>query len=119
MSKRILLVDDDVFLTTMYTLSLDGLGEVEIAADGQVAIDSIDRSAPDILILDLLMPKVDGYAVLEHIRLKEYRFPIIILSNVSQEMDQKKCLELGAADYFCKSQMDLDELAKKVQKVLG
>ena len=119
MKKRILITDDDEFLTSMYKLSLHQSDrEITLASDGLQAVSLIDKEQPDLLILDLLMPKMDGFAVLNHIREKHYRFPVIILSNVQDTMDQKKCLELGAKDFYCKSDTDLDGLVEKVRRFL-
>lgn len=120
MSKRILIAEDDAFLNKMYKLNLEREEECDVrfAENGEEAIIAMDEEQPELLLLDLLMPKVDGFAVLEHIREKGYDFPVIILSNLSQEIDQQKCMELGAKDYFVKSDMDLDELLDKVKRHL-
>ena len=119
MNRKILIAEDDPFLTKMYALNLQAENtDIEIVGNGELAIIAMDKKQPDILLLDLLMPKVDGFAVLEHIKKKQYRFPVIVLSNLSQEIDQKRCTQLGAKDYFVKSDMDLDELSKKVQEMM-
>jgi len=120
MPKTILITDDDLLLTKMYRLNLATEDiHVETAKNGQEAMDFMDKHQPDLLLLDLLMPKIDGYAVLEHIRKKKYHFPVIVLSNLSQDIDQQKCLELGARDYFIKSDMDMPVLLEKVQAILA
>lgn len=119
MPKKILIAEDDSFLVKMYKLELGEEGfEVEVAKDGEKAIESMDKQQPDILLLDLLMPKVDGFKVLEHINEKKYKFPVVVFSNLSQDVDKKKCEELGAEEYFVKSDMDIQELSKKIKKYL-
>ena len=120
MAKTILIAEDDSFLVKMLKLNLEEIEDVNvaIAANGEIAIEKIDESLPDLLLLDLLMPKIDGFSVLEHIKEKGLDVPIVILSNLSQEIDQKKCNELGCKDYFVKSDMDVDELVKKLQTYL-
>lgn len=119
MSKHILIVDDDEFLTSMYQLSLaKEHALITVAHDGEQAIAMLDKDQPDLLILDLLMPKVDGFSVLQHVKQKGYKFPVIILSNLKGEMDLKKCMDLGAKDFYCKSDTDLEALAEKVRKHL-
>ena len=119
MAKKILIAEDDQFLIKMYKLQLeDSSADVEIAVNGKEAIASINKEQPDLLLLDLLMPEVDGFQVLEHIKEKKYKFPVVILSNLSQEVDKDKCLALGAKDYFVKSDMDLEELGEKIAKYL-
>ncbi|MDD4628781.1 MAG: response regulator [Candidatus Peribacteraceae bacterium] len=117
MSKRILIAEDDVFLCKMYKLGLEGLGyEIEMVPNGKDAIAAVAKNPPDLLLLDLLMPDVDGFEVLREIREKGQKFPVIILSNLSQEIDKEKCRTLGASDYFTKSDMELDQLAAIIKK---
>lgn len=117
MAKRILIAEDDSFLIKMYKLELEGAGyEIEMAGNGQQAIDAIEKKKPDLLLLDLLMPDVDGFAVLAHVKQKGYAFPVIVLSNLSQEVDKEKCKALGARDFFVKSDMELDQLAEIIKK---
>ncbi|MEK7218615.1 MAG: response regulator [Patescibacteria group bacterium] len=115
----VLLVEDDPFLRETIRLSLEEHGvEVQEAANGEEAIDALGRSVPHLLLLDLLMPKRDGYAVLSHIREKALGFPVVILSNLSDYLDHEKCLKLGARDFFIKSDMDEEDLWAKIQKYL-
>ena len=116
--KHILITDDDEFLINMYKLSLQEIEDasIETAEDGQKAIDKIDQHQPDVLILDLLMPGVNGYDVMHHIRKKGYTFPVIVLTNVSSEKGQQLCAEMGAKDYFNKSSMDLEKLMALVKR---
>ena len=119
MPQSLLIAEDDPFMSKMYRLNLQEEGfEVSIAADGQETIAAIEKQKPNLLLLDLLMPNVDGFEVLKHIKTKGYTFPIIILSNLSQEIDQQKCKELGVKDYFVKSEMDLADLSSTVKKYL-
>ena len=117
--KTILITDDDEFLTSMYELSLkkDGV-RVVVAHDGEQALAQMEKEKPDLMLLDLLMPKMDGFSVLQHMKEKNIHVPVVILSNLKGEMDQKRCKELGAKDYYCKSDMDLDALTAKVKALL-
>jgi len=117
MSKKILIAEDDAFLVKMYKLELEGAGyEIEVAENGKLAIASLEKVKPDLLLLDLLMPETDGFEVLEHIREKGYTFPVVVLSNLSQEIDKEKCKALGARDYFVKSDMELEQLRQIIKK---
>lgn len=119
MAKTILLVEDDSFLRETMRLHLEEQGvKVQEAANGEEAIDIIERGKPHLLLLDLLMPKRDGYSVLSHIRERAYDFPVIILSNLSDYLDHNKCEKLGAKDFFIKSDMDEEELWPRIQKYL-
>lgn len=118
MSKYILIAEDDAFLSKMYKFHLSETEgwEVEVARNGEEAVVAMDKKKPDILLLDLLMPKLDGYGVLEHKTKKGYKFPVIILSNLSQEVDRAKCSEMGAVDYFVKSETEMEDLSEKIKK---
>lgn len=119
MAKRILIAEDDSFLVKMYKLELEGAGfEITAAANGKQALEAIEQQKPDLLLLDLLMPEMDGFAVLEQVKKKGYNFPIVVLSNLSQEIDKEKCKALGARDYFVKSDMELDRLKEMISKYI-
>ncbi|MBP9773539.1 MAG: response regulator [Candidatus Peribacteraceae bacterium] len=120
MSKYILVAEDDQLLRKLYGINLQASGrELEIAENGELAIRAIEKRQPDLLLLDLLMPIVDGFGVLKFIQQKAYKFPVIVLSNLAQDVDMKKCLELGAKDFFVKGDMDLWKLADIVKMGLG
>ena len=117
--KTLLIAEDDAFLTKVYRKNLEQEGlQILTAADGQEAIDIIDAKQPDLLILDLLLPKVKGVGVLEHVRAKGYTFPVIILSNVNQEADRKECESLGIAHYFVKGDTSIQKVKDKVHEIL-
>lgn len=119
MSFNILIAEDDAFLADTIEVELSERGAaVRSAKNGEEAIAHIEEQLPDLLLLDLLMPRKDGYAVLSHVREKYYRFPIIILSNLSDEIDREKCLTLGAKDYVVKCDIDAEELWGKVEPYL-
>ncbi len=119
MSKLILVAEDDGFLGETIRLGLlDHKMRVVLVTDGEQAMEALDEEQPSLLLLDLLMPKKDGMAVLQHIKERHYTFPIIILSNLSGDMTPEKCFEMGAKDYLVKSDMDEEELWPTVQKYL-
>ncbi len=117
MPKKILIAEDDSFLIKMYKLNLGAVEDfaVTVAMNGEEAITQLDAEQPDLLILDILMPKKDGFGVLEHCKEKGYTMPILILTNLSQDVDKEKCMELGAKDYYVKSDMDVDDLVDMVK----
>jgi CheY-like chemotaxis protein len=119
MSHRILVAEDESFLRELIHLDLKDRGfEVRLAADGAQTIDAIEEERPEVLLLDLLMPKVDGYRVLEHIRNKGYDFPVIVLSNLSDPIEQEKCRELGAKGFLVKSNLDEGDIWESVREFL-
>ena len=118
-SKHVLIVDDDPFLTEMYTLSLTKEHvQIEVAHNGKDAIAKIEKRRPDVMLVDLLMPVMDGFTFLTHYNEKKWNFPVIVLSNITEKTDQDRCLDLGATDFFPKSETDLEKLRHKVKKYL-
>ncbi len=114
---RILIVDDDLAIVKFLraNLSVEDY-EALTALDGAEALEVIEREMPDLIILDLVMPKVDGFEVLQ--RLREWsQIPIIVLSARGDESDKVKSLGLGADDYVSKP-FGLDELIARVKAVL-
>lgn len=100
--KRILVVDDDTAILRLLSTNLKARGyEVLTATDGEEALEAVQKDYIDLIILDIMMPKVDGIQVCRHIR-EWSDIPIIILSARGDEYDKVECLELGADDYLTK-----------------
>jgi CheY-like chemotaxis protein len=117
--KTILIAEDDAFLMEMMAKELESHGvNVVIARDGQEAIEKIEKSVPDLLLLDMLMPRVDGLGVLQHIALKKVKLPTVILSNLSNTLTQDECKKFGVLSYCIKSSMDDDELWPCIEKYI-
>lgn len=119
---RILLVEDDRFLRKAAEATLRQRGyAVATAADGEEALQQAAAEAPDLILLDLIMPKLQGFEVLR--RLKgdpgTAGIPVIVLSNLGQERDVQQAMEGGAVAYFIKSNLSLQDLVREVDKVLG
>lgn len=118
--KRILVVEDEKALSKALQLKLESDGfEVEVADDGEVAVKKIAETKFDLILLDLILPKLDGFRVLEKIRLTNPKLPVFVLSNLGQPEDTKRAVALGATDYYIKSSIALSELIKKVKQQLG
>ncbi len=121
--KKILIAEDEEVLLNVLKDRFEAEGwEVTTAKDGEEAIESIKKSQPDLVLLDLLMPKKDGFEVLKEVKSNpEYKnLPIIIvLSNLGSDEDIKKALALGANDYFVKTQHPMSEIVEKVKKYAG
>ncbi|HEV2178145.1 MAG TPA: response regulator [Terriglobia bacterium] len=119
---RVLLAEDDRFLRKATEAALRRGGFTVLAAsDGEEALRMARAEAPDIVLLDMIMPKVQGFEVLREIKKNPgtASIPVIILSNLGQESDSKSALEMGAADYWVKANMALGDLVKRVASVLG
>ncbi len=100
---RILVAEDESDIAGGLRDNLEFEGyEVIIAADGEAALDAVAQQSPDLVLLDLMMPKVDGLEVCRRIRQQGYRIPILMLTAKSQEMDLLRGLEVGADDYITK-----------------
>lgn len=115
--QRILVVDDDPMISKLVsgTLLKEGF-DVDIVNDGLKALEFIDAGAPDLVILDLMLPRLNGYEVSRRIR-EVSQIPIIILSGICNEVEKVKCLDLGADDYISKP-FGARELLARVHAVL-
>ena len=121
--KKILIVDDDHFLVNMYSIKFSGSGfEVHTSLDGQDTLNKLrDGLVPDVVMLDMIMPGMDGLELLSQIR-KDKLAPqakIIILSNQSQESDMERAKELGISGYIVKATTIPSEVVAEVQRVLA
>jgi DNA-binding response OmpR family regulator len=119
--NKILIVEDEQFLMQALKDSLKQEGFlVESAVNGDEAMDRIEEQHPDLILLDLLMPKRDGFYVLEELKknpkLKSIR--IITLSNLGEDSEIKRALEMGSDDYFVKSQHSIEEIIIKIKSIL-
>lgn len=119
--NRILVVEDEEFLATALKDNLESEGyDVEIAANGDEAMTHILKVRPNLILLDLLMPKKDGFYVLGEVKKNTdlALIPIVVLSNLGGDSEIKRALEMGADDYFVKSQHPIEEVVEKVREYL-
>jgi DNA-binding response OmpR family regulator len=118
---HVLLVEDDVFLANIYKTKFEMEGfKVTVAGDGEVGLQAAKKKDPDVILLDILLPKLDGFAVLEKLKADDgtKNVPVILLTNLGQKDDVDKGLALGAADYLIKAHFKPSETLDKVKKVL-
>lgn len=119
--SRILIVEDENFLVQALEDNLTAEGyAVDIARDGEEAVKKIGKKEPSLVLLDLLLPKKNGFFVLEEIKKnpKWKLIPVIVLSNLGEDGVIKRALEMGADDYFVKSQHPIQEVIEKVKDYL-
>lgn len=120
--KRILIIEDDPLLSEAIKIELESKGfEVMVHYEGNLAVEKIRETNPDLIILDLVLPGVHGFQILETIK-KDKNFkeiPVIVATNLGEDNDKKTCLDLGADDFFIKALVDLDDLSKKIIKKLS
>jgi DNA-binding response OmpR family regulator len=121
-SVKILLIEDDPFLLKMYATKFELEGfKVITVDDGEKGLKAIFNEKPNIVILDLMLPKINGFDVLKKIKEnKEIKnIPVILLTNLSQRDEVKKGLALGAADYLIKAHFMPSEVVVKIKNILN
>ncbi|MBI5400881.1 MAG: response regulator [Candidatus Yonathbacteria bacterium] len=120
--KKVMIVEDDEHISKVYEIKLAKEGvETFLARDGEEAVVKIAAEKPDLIILDLMLPKKDGFGVLEDIKKvpELARIPVIILSNLGQKSDQDRAIGLGANEYLVKVDYPIQEIVDKVKGYLG
>ncbi|OGI83974.1 hypothetical protein A2997_00780 [Candidatus Nomurabacteria bacterium RIFCSPLOWO2_01_FULL_36_10b] len=119
--KNILIIEDDEFLLSLAVTKLQKAGyDVESAKDGEDGIKKLAETKPDLLILDLMLPHIDGFEILKQIK-SDTKFAgmrIVVFSNLGSDEDISKATKLGANDYMVKSSFTLDELVAKIDEHL-
>jgi DNA-binding response OmpR family regulator len=123
--KSILLVEDDPFLIDIYTRKLKKAGfTVEIAEDGENALKILGQKKPDLLLLDIVLPEIDGWEILRKIKNQKSKIKnskglkIIILSNLGQKEEVEKGLKLGATKYLIKAHYTPSQVVEEIKKIL-
>lgn len=122
MAYRILIVEDDDFLRSLAVTKLEKEGfAMETAGTGDEGLEKIMTLPPDLLILDLMLPNVSGFEILEKIRSTDQTksLKVVVFSNLGEESDIKRCLDLSVSDYLVKANFTLDELAEKVKSIIA
>jgi DNA-binding response OmpR family regulator len=120
--QRILLAEDDRFLRKSAAAMLRRQGFIVMAAeDGEDALRLARTESPDLILLDVIMPKIQGFDVLRALKSDPHTspIPVIILSNLGQESDSLAAREMGALDYWVKSNVALEELAMRVGQAIS
>lgn len=121
MAHKIMIIEDDDFLRSLAVTKLEKEGfTVTMAANGQEGLAALQADAPDLLILDLMLPIMSGFDVLKSMKADEKlkSIKVIVFSNLGEESDIKTCLDLGANDYMVKANFTLDELVDKIKGIL-
>ena len=119
--KTILLVEDDPFLVDLYTTRLKVAGfETEVAITGKEGLEKLKEKRPDLLVLDIVVPTIDGWEVLQELRKNEgfNDLKIIVLSNLDQKSDIERAYDLGVKRYLIKAHYTPTEVIKEIKKIL-
>lgn len=120
--SKILIIDDDEMMSRMYKrlLSYNGY-TVEVAVDGKDGFEKVSKNRPDLIILDVMMPKMNGLDLLSKLKdnSKTKTIPVILLTNLGINKELKKAVEKGALGYVIKSDHEPSEILKIVNKVLN
>ena len=118
---KVLLVEDDTFLSGMYVkkLELENF-EVKLASDGKQGLKMILEEIPDLILLDIILPKMSGFDILKEIKKdkKAKSIPVILLTNLGQKKDVERGFALGAKDYLIKAHFMPSEVVEKIIKTI-
>lgn len=121
MAKKILVIEDDIFLRKIINkkLSRENYTIVE-ALSGAEGLELVEKEKPDLVLLDLILPEIDGFKVLARMKKdsKTSKIPVIILSNLGRKEEIRKGIKLGAVDYLVKAHLTPEEIVSRVKVVL-
>ncbi len=121
MPKKILIIEDEKFLRNLVKrkLSVEGFVVVE-SIDGEEGLKKVKEEKPDLILLDLVLPEIDGFEVLTRIKKDPSTslIPVVILSNLGQKEEIQKGLALGAVDFLVKAYFTPDQILEKIKRVL-
>lgn len=118
--KKILVVEDELPISKALQIKLEKDGfAVETAYDGEEALAVLARSKFDLVLLDLILPKKDGFTVLAEISQKYSDLPVVVLSNLSQDGDFQKVKQLGAVNFLIKAETPINEVVNYIKKLLS
>lgn len=118
---KILIIEDTVSFSQMYVSKLESCGfEALVCQDGEKGFSVGCKEKPDLILLDIILPKLDGFAVLRLLKENSQtkNIPVILLTCLSQKSDIEKGLKLGAEDYLIKDQFSPQEVINKIKKIL-
>lgn len=121
MKKNILIIEDDEFFRELMSKKLVSGGfAVSEAVDGEKGLERVKKSKPDLILLDILLPNIDGFDVLLNLKgnPETAAIPVVILSNLSSKEDIEKGLKLGASDFLIKSQVASEEIIEKIKNLI-
>lgn len=123
MAKKVLIIEDDSMISSMYKTKLTQEGfEVLVAETGSRGLEMAMQEKPDLILLDVILPQLDGFAVLQEIKSAQAStkdIPVIMLTNLSTEEDKDKGAKFGATEYLVKASLTPTQVSDTVKKYLG
>lgn len=119
MKKAIIIVEDEKPMLKALTIKLQNEGFMVVAAnDADAFFRELKKQNFDLILLDLMLPKISGFEVLEKLQAEKNKIPVIISSNLSQKEDKERAIGLGAVDFIVKSESSLIEIVAKIKSFL-
>jgi DNA-binding response OmpR family regulator len=116
--KKILIVEDEKAISKILAQKLGNQGfEIKTAYNGEEALEILDKEEFDLILLDLIMPRLDGISALKKMKEKGIKSRIIVVSNLGQKEDIEQVKKLGVTDYFVKAEITLAEIADKIKSL--
>jgi len=119
---KILLVEDDLFLRDLYVSKLkkEGYENILVAGNGEEGVEIINKEVPQLILLDIILPQMSGFDVLEKIKKDSNlaQIPVVLMTNLGQKEDVEKGYKLGADDYIIKANFTPQQVIEKVEKIL-
>lgn len=120
--KKILLIEDEELIIKLLQKKLTALGfDVTLAMDGEEGMAKMKQTAPDLVLLDIIMPRMGGFEVMDLVRKDPAlaKIPIIIISNSGQPLELERARKMGAVDWLVKAEFDPKEVVEKIDKYIG
>jgi len=117
--KKILIIEDEKPIARALELKLTYEGfETTVTFDGESALKKLEKETFDLILCDLVMPKVDGFKVLEAIKNKKVATPVMVLTNLGQQDDEERARSLGAKEFFIKADTPITDIVKRITQFL-
>jgi DNA-binding response OmpR family regulator len=120
-TRFIMVVEDDPILKNLLGHTFAGTYQTFYAGNGEEALTLFEKYKPSLIVLDLMLPTLDGFAVLEQLRARSDEgktVPVIVVSNLDQQEDRDRVMKLGANAYMVKAEVDVDEIVKRIGQFL-
>jgi len=117
--KKILIIDDEPAIANILSLKLNKNGfQVKTAKNGREGLEEMEKDKFDLILLDLVMPEMDGFQVAERLKAKNSKTPVIVISNLGQEEDINRVGMLGVKEYFIKTNTPVSKIVDRIKEIL-